>query len=282
MCKQNSRGFTLLALLTVLGTLSGTENENIVFGPQKGAWHHSGTVVPAGENGAGDLVWSGKRLQFVPADGACGLKNTEFFSFMLRVPETMREQNFQLTFVYRDGSRKRVKNTTPRHIGWQRYIFSPYPVGKDRTPVRKDAVREVVFTADKADFQAFLRDVRMVSGVIDHRFPEDRVQPVTKGCFFPENTLDATKAEVLADPEFAAKMREIERLRRSKLKLKLDKVKEDPAQLTGIPMFDRIRPDGSFEGLSYEDVVKKHQETKLQMSTNQNYIYEHTSATKAG
>ena len=273
---MNKNCFALLALLTLTGCIPAKEKEDASFGPGMPDRIPSGEAVPACKNGAGELTWTGTTLKIVSGNEGTRLENAGSFTFLLRVPETMQKQKFRVTFVFENGRKKQAKETTPGHTGWQRYIVKslvkPFK-GTETQPLLK----EIIFEADDPAFQAYLRDVRMVSGTIDHDFPDDRVPPVTHGCFFPENTLDSTKAEVLADPEFAAKMQEIGRLRRSKLKRELDAVKKDPAKLTGIPMFDRIRPDGSFEGLSYEDVVKKHQETKLQMSTNQNYIYEHTT-----
>ena len=263
----------LLVLLAAAGTLPGMEKGAVVFGRGNGSWNHSGTVVPAGKNGAGDLVWAGNRLKFVPKSGTHSLEKAEFFSFMLRVPEKMQEQKFRVTFIHQDG-RKQNKLITPKHIGWQRYMLKPY-----REKGNRPVLKEILFEADKSDFQAYLRDVWLVPGVIDHSFPEDRVPAVTNGCFFPDNTLDSTRAEVLADPEFKAKMAEIEQLRRSKLKTPLKELQKDQFE-RAISFFNRIRPDGSFEGLSYDEVVKKNQEKKLPGSMNQIYIADHIEVIK--
>ena len=268
MSKGKRLGFTLLALLAAAGTLPGIEKEAVVFGPEKGPWTHSGTVVPAGKNGAGDLAWSGKRLTFAPESGSCSLEKAAFFSYMIRVPESMRGRNYKLTFVFQNARPKQYKRTAPNHTGWQRHIID-FPEKAENRPV----LRKIMFDADP-DFQAFLRDVRLVPGEIDHTFPEARVPQVTSGCFFPENTLDSTKAEVLADPDFKAKMAEIEQLRKSKLKTPLQKEQKERFE-RGNSFYDRIRPDGSVEGLSCADTAKKHLETKIQMSTNQYYIFEH-------
>ena len=265
---MNKSCLALLALLAA-GTLPGIEKEAVVFGREKGAWAHSGKVVPAGKNGAGDLAWTGTSLKFAPESGAHSPVEAEFFSFMLRVPENMRERKFQLTLAYQSGGRRQLKLTTPKHTGWQRYSINlPGKTGK------RPILREVTFTADNPDFQAFLRNVLLRSGEIDHRFPEDRVPPVTNGCFFPENTLDSTRAEVLADPEFKAKMAEIERLRKSKLKIKQDEPRKKFDE-TDLAYFSRIRPDGSFEGLSYAEVEKLNRERKSPHTVNETYISEH-------
>ena len=274
MSKGKRLGCTLLALLTVAGTLPGADNKDMVFGPEKGTWTHSGKVIPAEKNCPRELAWSGISLKFVPENGSCSLEKADLLTFLLRVPETMREQKFQLDFIYQDGSRKHFKFTTPKHTGWQRYSLHVYLFGKDKQPVRKDAVREICFSTNKTDFQAFLRNMRLMSTEIDHSFPDDRLPQVTNGCFFPENTLNSIREKVMADPDFNSKMQEIERLRRSKLKIRLKEIKKDRFE-RGNSFYARIRPDGSFEGLSYADTVKKHQETKLQQSENENYIFEH-------
>ena len=273
MSKGKRLGAMLLALLAA-GTLAGAENANEVFGLENGAWTHSAKVIPSEKNGVRELAWTGTSLIFAPENGTYSLENAGFFTFLIRVPEAMQKQKFRLTFVCQDGTRKQYKLTMPDHAGCQRYRI-PTVIKWAEKEGRAPILKEILLEADNPDFQAFLRDVRMVSGVIDHDFPDDRIPPVTNGCFFPENTLASTKAEVLSDPEFASKMQEIERLRRSKLKTILKKQREKFDE-TDLAYFSKLRPDGSFEGLSYVDVEKLNRERKLQHTVNETYISEHS------
>ena len=272
MSKGKRLGAMLLALLAA-GTLAGAENANEVFGLENEAWTHSGKVIPSEKNGVRELAWTGTSLIFAPENGTYSLENAGFFTFLIRVPEAMQKLKFRLTFVCQDGTRKQYKLTMPDHTGYQRYRI-PTVIKSAEKEGRAPILKEILLDADNPDFQAFLRDVRMVSGVIDHDFPDDRIPQVTNGCFFPENTLNSTKVEVLADPDFKAKMAEIERLRKSKLKMPLKKLQKNRFA-SAVSYYERIRPDGSVEGLSYADTVRNHQKTKLQCSENENYIHEH-------
>ena len=270
--KKNRFCFLAAAVLSLGGLLGAKEFDNILLYKNCGTWQGNASVIQSGLDKA-RIAWDGKALRFVPRGGTFDLKDICYFGFAIRVPEKMKDKPFTVTFVYDEGKPVVWNLRTPPHTGWRSACAKLS--GKDWPYIRKARLKAVEFTAKAPDFQAFLDDIRFVPDGLDFKLHDEWVPPVTDGCFFPEYTLEQQRQETLNDPDFKAKMAEIEQLRKTRLKVTLKKEHTDPKQLFGLPDIRRIRPDGTVKGLSYEDVVKIHEQARNWQDLNETYIKRH-------
>ena len=262
------------AVLAGGGLLGAKEYEQILLLKNCGTWKSNAQVIQSGLD-SGRITWDGKPLKFTPRGGTFDLKGIYCFGFGIRVPENMRNRPFTVKFIYDEGQPVLWNVRTPAHTGWRginaKILANRWP------KIRPGKIKAVEFSCNVPGFQAVLDDIRFVPDGVDYQFEEAWVQPVTRGCFFPEYTLEQQRTETLNDPEFEAKMAEIEKLRRSKLRVSLKKEHTDPKQLLGVAEIARIRPDGSVEGLSYEEVVKYHNQRRPWHDVNETFIGRHCS-----
>ena len=256
------------------GLLGAKEYDNILLYKNCGTWENNASVIQSGLD-KGRIAWDGKALRFTPRGGSFDLKNSYCFGFAIRVPENMSNRPFTVKFIYEEGKPAVWNVRTPSHIGWR---GANVKILADRRPnIRPEKLKAVEFTAGTADFQAFLDDIRFVPNGLNFQFEDAWVPPVTNGCFFPEYTLEQQRTETSNDPKFKAKMAEIERLRKAKLKVPLKKEHTDPKELIGSADIARIRPDGSIEGLDYKDAVRINKQRRDWADVNETYMREHNA-----
>jgi len=267
-------GFCLLAaaMLSFGGLLGAKEYDNVLLYKNCGSWKSDASVIRSGLD-SGRIVWDGKTLKFTPRGGTFDLKNIYSFGFAVRVPENMRNQPISVTFVYDEGKPVVWNLRTPPHTGWRSACVKLS--GKDWPYIRKGKLKAVEISTQVPNFQAVLDDIRFVSDGLDFQLHDEWVPPVTDGCFFPEYTLEQQRQETLNDPDFKAKMAEIEQLRKTRLRVTWKKEHTDPKQLFGLAAIDRIRPDGTIEGMSYEDVEKIHKRNRSWHDVNETFINQH-------
>ena len=260
------------AVFFTCGLLGAKEYDNILLYKNCGTWENNASVIREGVD-AGRIAWDGKALRFTPRGGSFDLKNIYCFGFGMQVPENMRNRPFTVKFIYESGNPVVWNVRTPSHIGWRGVNTK---ILADRWPyIRPEKLKAVEFEAGTADFQAVLDDLRFVPKGLDFQFEDAWVPPVTGGCFFPEYTLEQQRTETLNDPKFKEKMAEIERLRKAKLKISLKPQHTDPKELTGSADLARIRPDGSIEGLDYEDAVRLNKQRRDWHDVNETYMSQH-------
>ena len=267
-------GFLVLAAAVFLtcGLLGAKEYENILLYKNCGTWQSNASVIQSGVD-KGRIAWDGKVLRFTPRGGSFDLKNIFSFGFAMRVPENMRKQLVTVRFIYEADKPVLWNIRTADHTGWRGEVIQ---VLAGKWPnIRQEKLKAVEFTTRVPGFQAVLDDIRFVPNGLNFQFEDAWVPPVTNGCFFPEYTLEQQRTETLNDPKFKEKMAEIERLRQTKLKIRLRRQLTDPKELVGLAEINRIRPDGSVEGLSYEDVVKIHKAIRAFRCVNETYSDRH-------
>ena len=263
--------FGMVLLLSGI-LLDAKEYDNILLYKNCGAWNHNGILIQSGLD-AGRIAWDGKTLKFTPRGNRFDLQNICYFGFAIRVPENLRNKKYTVTFVYDDGKTADWDLCTPQHTGWKGAIANITEKGWPK--IRPGKLKAVEFSSKVPGFQALLDDIRFVPDGLDFQFHDEWVPPVTNGCFFPEYTLEEQRQETLNDPEFKAKMEEIEQLRQTKLKTTLKPMHVDPEKQLGNPLIARIRSDGSVEGLSYEDVVKIHKQQRSWHDINETFVNQH-------
>ena len=281
--------FALLFFAILSGfPLAAKEHENILWYKNCGTWKSNASIIQSGLD-SGRIAWNGKTLRFMPRggvelkkllrfdftpdQGVFDLKNIYCFGFAMRVSENMRNQLFSVKFIYDEGNPAVWNLRTPAHTGWQ---FANAKVLPDKGPrIRPGKLKAVEFSSEVAGFQSVLDDIRFIPKGLDFQFEEAWVPPVTSGCFFPEFTLEQQMKETLNDPEFKAKMEEIEKLRKIKLKIKLSGMHKSPRDLKGNPMMERINPDGSVKGISYEDAIQAYYKNRSPNNYNEVYILMH-------
>ena len=258
------------AVLISGGLLGAKEYDNVLLYKNCGAWKNGGKVISEGVD-AGRIAWDGKVLRFTPRGGAFDLKDIYCFGFAMRVPKEMTNKKIIVKFIYEEGKPVVWNVLTPPHTGWQGANIKIRP-GKAQK-FRPGKLKSVAFmTYPKIPgFQAVLDDIRFVPEGLDFQLHDEWVPPVTAGCFFPEYTAEPQRSETLNDPEFKAKMAEIEKLRRTKLKLPL--LPESPVK-GAIRELARIRPDGSIEGLDYEDAERVNKQRRDWHDVNETYMRE--------
>ena len=263
----------LAAVLFLAGSLLGAkEYDHILLFKNCGTWKSNASVIQSGPD-KGRIVWDGKPLKFTPREGTFDLKNIYCFGFAIRVPENMKNRPVTVKFIYDEGKPALWNVRTPNHTGWR---GTNAKILANRWPrIRPGKVRAVEFSAADPSFEAILDDIRFVPNGLDFQFEEAWVQPVTNGCFFPEYTLEQQRKETLEDPEFKAKMAEIEKLRQTKLKIRLKPQQTTPENLQGIPEIARIRPDGSVEGMSYEEMVRLNKQRREWHDPNETFMSSH-------
>jgi hypothetical protein len=259
------------AICLAAGMLDAKEYGNILHYKKCGTWKSSASVI-AGGTDAGRIDWNGKMLKFTPPGGVFDLKDIFSFGFAMRVPENMRNQRILVKFVYEEGKPLVWNVKTPPHVGWQGAVI-PQIAGK-KPSLRPGKIKTVTFISKVPGFQAVLDDIRFVPQGLNYQFEDAWVPPVTDGCFFPEYTLEQQRKETLDDPDFKAKMAEIEHLRQTKLKIRL---KPQQTRELENKVLDRIRPDGSIEGLSYEDAVRINRVKRDWRPVNETFMHEHCS-----
>ena len=270
--KKTGFCFLAAAVLAAGSLLGAKEYDNVLLYKNCGTWKSDASVIRSGLD-SGRIAWDGKTLQFTPRDGTFDLKNISYFGFAIRVPENMRNRPISVTFVYDEGKPVVWDLRTPPHTGWRGACVKI--TGKDRPRFRKGKLKAVEFSAKVPGFRAYLDDVRFVPDGLDFQLHDEWVPPVTDGCFFPEYTLEQQRKETLDDPDFKAKKEEIEQLRRTVLKIRLKPMHDDPKDQLGNPLIARIRPDGSVEGLSYEEVVKLHKRQRTWHDINETFVKRH-------
>ena len=264
--------FLVAAVLATGSLLEAKGYGNILLYKNCGSWKHNGTLIGSGLD-AGRIAWDGKLLRFTHRGEGFELKSICYFGFAIRVPENMRNRLVTVTFVYDEGKPAVWNLRTPNHTGWK---GANIKVRADEWPnIRREKLKAVEFSTKVPGFQALLDDIRFVPDGLDFQLHDEWVPPVTDGCFFPEYTLEQQRQETLNDPDFKAKMAEIEQLRRTKLRVTLKKEHTDPKQLFGLEAINRIQPDGTVEGLSYEDVVKIYKQERSWHDINETFIKRH-------
>ena len=215
--KTKSILLTIAVFLTCI-LLGAKEYDHILLYKNCGTWKNKAPVIGSGLD-SGRIEWNGKILKFTPQGGSFDLKNIYCFGFAIRVPENMMKQPVTVKFIYEEGNPVIWNLRTPPHTGWRgvnaKILAGQWP------HIRQGKIKAVEFSAEVPGFQALLDDIRFVPEGLDFQFEEAWVQPVTGGCFFPEYTLEQQRTETLNDPEFKAKMAEIERLRQTKLRITL-------------------------------------------------------------
>ena len=279
----------LFTAVLLSSPLAAKEYENILWYKNCGTWKSNASIIQSGVD-SGRIAWDGKTLRFTPRGGGVelkkllrfdftpresvfDLKNIYCFGFSIRVPENMRTQPFTVKFIYAEGKPVIWNRHTPAHTGWQGANARVLP-GKGLR-IRPEKLKAVEFSSEVPGFKAFLDDIRFVPKGLDFLFEEAWVSPVTNGCFFPEYTLEQQRKETLDDPDFKAKMAEIEQLRQTKMQIKLKPMHTDPKELLGNALIARIRPDGSVEGLSFEDVIRIHKERRYWHDINETFMLLH-------
>ena len=265
--------FFAAAVLAAGALLGAKEYDNVLLYKDCGSWKSNVSVIKSGLD-SGRIAWDGKTLSFVPRGGTFDLKNIYCFGFGIRVPENMRNQPIRVTFVYDEGKPAVWNLRTPPHTGWRganvKTSIKVWP------KIRQGKLKAVEFSTQVPNFQAVLDDIRFVPEGLDFQLHDEWVPPVTDGCFFPEYTLEQQRQETLNDPEFKAKMAEIEQLRRTKLRVTWKKEHTDPKQLFGLEAINRIRPDGTVEGLSYEEIAKIHKRNREPHDVNETFMSRHS------
>ena len=258
-----------VAAVLLAGLLNAGEYDYILLFKNCGTWKNNASVIQSGLD-KGRVAWDGKTLKFTPPGGKFDLKNIYCFGFAVRAPEDMLNQPFSVKFVYDEGQPVIWNLRTPPHPGW---LGRNAQIQADRWPrIRPGKIKAVEFSAADPGFKAFLDDIRFVPQGLRFKFEEDWVQPLTSGCYFPEYTLEQQRKETLEDPEFEAKMAELEKLRQAKLKIQLKPQHTTKENLQGIPEIARIRDDGSVEGWSYEDASKFHIQRRYWHNTNETFM----------
>jgi hypothetical protein len=263
--------FSVLSLLG--GLLEAKEYDNILLYKNCGTWKKNIFAIEAGKPDAGRIAWDGRTLEFVPRNGVYDLKDTYCFGFAIRAPEKMKNQLMTVKFIYDEGKPVVWNFRTPEHTGWKginaKILAGSWP------NIRPGKLKAIEFSTKIPGFQAVLDDIRLVPDGLNYQFEEAWVPEVINGCFFPEYTLDQQRKETLTDPNFKAKMSEIERLRQTKLKITLKQQHTTVQNLQGIPYMERIHPDGSIEGLSYEDVKRIHKQRRFWHDVNETFMMQH-------
>ena len=264
----------LLAVAVFLtGSLLGAkEYDNILLYKNCGTWKSGAEIIREGVD-TGRIAWGGKQLRFTPRGGSFDLKNIYCFGFAIRVPKNMTDQPFSVKFIYEEGDPVRWNVRTPSHTGWRGVNVK---IQAARWPrIRPGKIEAVEFTSKVTGFQAVLDDIRFVPDGLNFEFEDAWVPPVTNGCFFPEYTLEQQRTETLDDPDLKTKMAEIEKLRKTKLKVIWKRQRSAPENLKGEAEFSRIQPDGSVKGLSYEEVAKIHKRQRNWHDVNETFIQMH-------
>ena len=269
---ETRRWILAAAVLLNVGLLGAKEYPHIVLYKDCGTWTNNAAVIQSGVD-SGRIAWDGKALKFVPRGGGFDLKDIYCFGFVMRVPENMKNQRFSVKFTYEEGKPVVWNLRAPEHIGWKSFLAKI--TDKSWPYVRQGKLKAVEFSTEAAKFQAVLDDIRFVRHGVDFQLHDEWVPAVTDGCFFPEYMLEQQRTETLNDPEFKAKMAEIERLRHSKLRATMKKEHTNPKELLGLPLISRIRPDGSVKGLSYEEVMKINKQMRLWRDGNETFIQMH-------
>ena len=260
------------AVLAAGGLLGAKEYAHVLLYKNCGTWKSNASIIQSGLD-KGRIAWDGKPLKFVPRGGIFDLKDSYSFGFVMRVPENMRDRLITVRFVYDEGKPVLWNIRTADHIGWR---GAGAVIQAEKWPyLRQGKLKAVEFTTEVPGFQAVLDDLRFVPAGVDFRFEEAWVPPLTGGCFFPEYTLEQQRRETLDDPKFEAKMAEIDRLRKTRLRIPLKREHTDPKELLGNPQMARIRPDGSVEGLTWEEAVRVNKETRDWRHARETYIRMH-------
>lgn len=249
--------------------LSAKEYDNILLYKNCGTWENNASVIRSGLD-SGRIDWNGKLLKFTPRGKSFDLKNIYCFGFSIRVPQHMMKQPLTVKIVYEEGQPLIWKTRTPSHTGW-RCVNAKIDAGK-APHIRRGKVTAVEFSSEIPGFRAVLDDLRFVPEGLDFQFEEAWIPPVTNGCFFPEYTLEQQRNETLSDPDFKAKMAEIEHLRQTKLKIRLRPERSASEQQEAIQMFARIQPDGSVNGWSYEEAGQFHKRRKFWHDPNETFM----------
>ena len=245
--------FTIMIISLSSVPLTAKEYDNILLYKQTGTWKSNAPIIQSGYD-AERIEWNGTKLTFTPHKELFDLASFQGFGFAIRVPEEMKNQPIRVTFFYDEWKPVIWDLRTPPHIGWRGACIR---IRNNQWPyLRQGKIKTVEFSTEVPDFHAVLDDIRFVPTHLNYDFEEAWVPPVTSGCFFPEYTLEQVKMDTLNDPDFKAKMGEIEQLRQNKLKIQLKPQQTTPENLQGIPEIARIHPDGSVDGLSYEDAVE--------------------------
>lgn len=262
------------AAIIMSGSLLGAkEYDNILLYKDCGTWQYRGGKVISEGADAGRITWDGNVLRFTPRGGSFDLKDMAFFGFAMRVPPEMTNQPFVVKFLYEEGEPVVWKLHTPSHTGWR---SANVKLQSDEAPkIRPGKLKSVAFLTSPRipGFQAVLDDIRFVPDGLDFQLHDEWVPPVTNGCVFPEYTLEQQQKETLNDPEFQAKMAEIERLRQTKLKMSL-KPEVAPKENV-LRELSRIQPDGSIEGLDYQEAARVNKQRRDWHSINETYMREH-------
>ena len=259
----------LAAVILTFGPLSAREYDHVLLFKNCGTWENEASLIPSGLD-SGRIAWDGKPLTFVPRGGSFDLSRIYCFGFAIRVPQEMVKQPITVKFVYEEGDPVIWKVGTPFHTGWQGVNAK---IDADKVPrIRPGKLKAVEFRSEVPGFQAVLDDIRFVPEGLDFQFEDAWVSPVTDGCFFPEYTLEPQRTETLNDPDFPAKMAEIEQLRKTKLRIPLKEPENPSGDPKVLAEFDRIRPDGSVRDWSYEDAVQFHRKKRFWHDPNETYM----------
>ena len=261
------------AVICLTGSLLGAkEYDNILLYKSCGTWQSRGKVISEGVD-AGRIEWNGQVLRFTPRGGSFDLNGIFCFGFAMRVPGNMTNRPIIVKFIYEEGDPAVWRLRTPSHTGW--CGASLRLKTDDPAKFRPGKLKSVAFLTYPRipEFQAVLDDIRFVPEGLDFQLHDEWVPSVTDGCVFPEYTLEQQRAETLNDPGFKAKMEEIEKLRAVKLKIPLKP--ELPPKKTWLRDLSRIRPDGSIEGLDYENAARVNRERHDWHSINETYMREH-------
>ena len=260
------------AVFLTCGLLPAKEYDNILLYKNCGTWKNQVPVIRSGAD-SGRIEWNGKLLRFTPRGGSFDLKNIYCFGFAMRVPENMTDQPVTVKFIYGEGKPVSWNIRTPSHTGWRGFNAK---IQAGRWPrIRPEKITAVEFTSKVPGFQAVLDDIRFVPKGLNFEFEDAWVPPVTDGCFFPEYTLEQQRTEILSDPDFEAKMAEIEKLRKTRLRAAWKPQHTTPGNRQGNSEFARIQPDGSVKGLSYEEVAKIHHRQRYWHDVNETFMQMH-------